>query len=299
MTRALSIGPWGRQTGLLLRLVKFEHTLFALPFALAGAFLAAQGLPSAWSLGWIVAAAVGARNFAFALNRLADKELDARNPRTQDRLAYRGLLEGRGIWVFLGLSLALFLLAASLLNRLTLALAPGVVAVIILYSYSKRWTWATHGLLGFALACAPAGAWIAVRGDLTALPLWLSLGVTAWVAGFDVIYGCLDFDFDRAEGLYSIPCRFGIARGLLIARALHALAALSFGMAGLSGGLGLPYWVAWGLGSLLLGYQHVLLRPQDLSRADFAFFHLNAYFSVLLAAGAVLDPLLPGMSPPL
>ena len=285
---------WGRQMGFLLRLVKIEHTLFALPFAFAGAFLAAKGWPRAWALGWIVAAAVGGRNFAFALNRIADKELDRRNPRTQDRLAYREILEGTGIWVFLGLSLALFLLASSLLNRLTLALAPGVVAVIVIYSYSKRWTWATHGLLGFTLACAPAGAWIAIRGDLTALPLWLSLGVTAWVAGFDVIYACLDFHFDRAEGLYSIPRRFGIARGLWISRALHALAALSFGMAGWIGELGLPYWVAWGLGTLLLAYQHALVRPQDLSRANFSFFHLNAYFSVLLAGGAVLDSLLPG-----
>ncbi len=293
-TETLGRVSWRRQTGLLLRLVKFEHTLFALPFALAGAFLAAEGWPRLWALGWIVAAAVGARNFAFALNRLADKEFDARNPRTRDRLAYRGILEGPGIWVFLGFSLALFLLAASLLNRLTLALAPAVVAVIIFYSYSKRWTWVSHGVLGFALACAPAGAWIAIRGDLTVLPLWLSLGVVAWVAGFDVIYACLDFDFDRAEGLHSIPARFGITSGLRISGALHALTVLSFGMVGWIGQLGLAYWVVWGLGILVLAYQHAIVKPHDLSRANFSFFHLNAYFSALLAGGLVLDSLLPG-----
>lgn len=281
----------GRISFQLLRLVRFEHSVFALPFALAGAFLAAEGLPSAWALGWIVAAAIGARNFAFALNRLADKELDAKNPRTQGRTSFRYLLEGKSIWAFMAVSLGLFIAAAALLNRLTLWLSPVVVGVIVFYSYSKRWTWTGHAFLGFALACAPAGAWIAVRGDLTAVPLWLALGVTTWVAGFDVIYACLDVDFDRAEGLKSIPCRFGIKSGLWVSGALHLLTAFSFFAAGWAGNLGPPYWIAWAVGAALLALEHYLVRPGDLSRVNFSSFHLNAWFSVVMGLGAEADAL--------
>jgi 4-hydroxybenzoate polyprenyltransferase len=287
--RAQRVRGVGRASFQLLRLVKFEHSVFALPFALAGAFWAAGGVPSGWAILWIVAAAVGARNFAFALNRLADKEWDARNPRTQDRLSFRHLLEGKAVWVFMALSLGLFVAAAALLNRLTLRLSPFVIAVIVFYSFSKRWTWTSHGLLGFALACAPAGAWIAVRGDLTPVPLWLALGVTAWVAGFDVIYACLDVDFDRSEGLHSIPCRFGVRTGLWISAGLHLAAALSFFAAGRIGGAGPIYWIAWAGGTVLLAYEHYLVRPDDLSRLNVSFFNLNAWFSVVMGLGAVAD----------
>ncbi|MFQ5912785.1 MAG: UbiA-like polyprenyltransferase [Nitrospinota bacterium] len=275
----------------VLRLVKFEHSVFALPFALAGAFAAAGGLPPAWTLGWIVAAAVGARNFAFALNRHADKEFDARNPRTRDRISFRYILEGPGIWVFMGGSLGLFLASAALLNRLTFWLSPVVVGVIVFYSYSKRWTWTSHAFLGFAYACVPAGAWIAVRGDLAAVPLWLALGATAWVAGFDLIYACLDVDFDRAEKLHSIPARFGVAAGLWVSGGLHLVTAVSFFAAGWIGNLGALYWVAWVVGTAVLAYEHYLVRPGDFSRVNFSFFHLNAGFSVIMGLGVVADVL--------
>ncbi|MFQ5692709.1 MAG: UbiA-like polyprenyltransferase [Nitrospinota bacterium] len=287
-----AMGGLRRVTVQLFRLVKFEHTVFALPLALAGAFLAAGGLPSAWALGWIVAAAVGARNFAFALNRFADKEFDARNPRTRDRLAFRSVLEGKGVWVFMAVSLGLFILAAAMLNPLALSLSPVVVAVIVFYSYAKRRTWSSHAFLGLTHGCAVAGAWIAVRGDLTAVPLWLALGATAWVAGFDLIYACLDVDFDRAERLHSIPARFGIPAGLWVSGVLHAVTAFAFLAAGLAGGLGRPYWIAWLLGTALLAYEHYLVRPGDLSRVDFSFFNLNAGFSVVMGSGAVADALL-------
>ncbi|MBI2881683.1 MAG: UbiA family prenyltransferase [Candidatus Tectomicrobia bacterium] len=275
----------------IFRLVKFEHSVFALPIVLAGAFLAARGIPSPGSLAWIIAAAVGARNFAFALNRLADKEFDLRNPRTRDRTAFRRILDGKGIWAFLVASLGLFLLAAAMLNRLTLWLSPVVVGAIVLYSYSKRWTWGTHGLLGAVYGCAAAGAWIAVRGDLTAIPLWLALGASAWVAGFDLIYACLDVDFDRAERLHSVPARFGIPAGLRASKALHLVTAVSFLAVGWLGNLGAIYWAAWALGSALLVCEHYLVRPGDLSRVDFSFFHLNAWFSVILGVGVITDAL--------
>ena len=275
----------------LFRLVKFEHSVFALPFVLAGAFLAAGGVPSAWSLAWIVAAAVGARNFAFALNRLADKDFDAKNPRTRDRLAFRYIVEGKGIWVFMAVSLALFLVSAGLLNRLTLWLSPVVVGIIVFYSYAKRWTWSCHLFLGSVHGCAAAGAWIAVRGDLTAVPLWLALGATTWVAGFDLIYACLDFDFDRAEGLRSVPARFGVPRALWLSGGLHFVTVLSLFMAGWSGQLGAIYWLSWLLGTVLLGYEHVVVRPSDFSRVDLSFFQLNAWFSVIVGMGAVADVL--------
>jgi 4-hydroxybenzoate polyprenyltransferase len=281
----------GRTTAQLLRLVKVEHSIFALPFALAGAFLAADGFPSAWSLAWIVVAAVGARNFAFALNRLADKDFDAKNPRTRDRLAFRYILDGKGVWIFMAVSLALFILAAAMLNRLTLWLSPVVVGVIVFYSYAKRWTWSSHVFLGLTHGFAVAGAWIAIRGDLTAVPVWLALGATTWVAGFDVIYACLDVDFDREEGLRSVPAKFGIRKGLWVSGGLHLVTALSFFAAGWTGDLGWVYWLAWGLGTIILALEHILVRPGDLSRVDFSFFNLNAWFSVVMGLGGVADVL--------
>jgi 4-hydroxybenzoate polyprenyltransferase len=264
-------------------MIKIEHTLFALPFAFLGAVLAANGLPSARQLVWITAAMVGARSTAMAFNRIADRDYDARNPRTSNRALPAGLLSVGFVWAFTLVSAALFLIAAAMLNRLTLWLAPVALASVVLYSFSKRWTLLSHLLLGWCLSIAPTGAWIAVRGALDSpVPLLLSLVVMLWTAGFDVLYACQDYEFDVQAGLHSIPKQFGIARALLIARGLHvgAFAAL----------VGL-YWITHlGIFALigvvataaLLFYQHRLVRSDDLSKLNAAFFTTNAFVSLIL-----------------
>ena len=264
-------------------MIKIEHTLFALPFAFLGAVLAARGIPTAWEILWITVAMVGARSTAMAFNRIADKDYDARNPRTKTRAIPAGALSVAFVWGFTLIAAAIFFVAAAMLNRLTLLLSPVALASIVLYSYTKRWTLLSHLILGWCLAIAPTGAWIAVRGAIDSpIPLLLSLVVMLWTAGFDVLYACQDYEFDRREGLYSIPARFGIARSLWISRALHAgafaaLVALYF-MAN-PGALALIGLVATGA---LLIYQHTLVRADDLSRLNAAFFTTNAFVSVIL-----------------
>lgn len=266
-----------------LEMIKIEHTLFALPFAFLGAVLAAGGIPSAWQIVWIIAAMVGARSTAMAFNRIADKDYDARNPRTRMRAIPAGILSTGFVWGFTIFSAAIFFMSAAMLNRLTLLLSPVALASIVLYSYTKRWTLLSHLVLGWCLAIAPTGAWIAVRGALDSpIPLLLSLVVMLWTAGFDVLYACQDFEFDRREGLYSIPARFGIARSLWISRTLHAgafaaLVALYF-LTNL-GAIALLGVIATGA---LLIYQHTLVRADDLSRLNAAFFTTNAFVSVIL-----------------
>jgi 4-hydroxybenzoate polyprenyltransferase len=266
-----------------LEMIKIEHTLFALPFAFLGAVLAAGGIPSAWQIVWIIAAMVGARSTAMAFNRIADKNYDARNPRTKMRAIPAGILSTGFVWGFTIISAAIFFVSAAMLNRLTLLLSPVALASIVLYSFTKRWTLLSHLVLGWCLAIAPTGAWIAVRGAIDSpIPLFLSLVVMLWTAGFDVLYACQDFDFDRREGLYSIPARFGIARSLWISRTLHAgalaaLVALYF-LTNL-GAIALLGVIATGA---LLIYQHTLVRADDLSRLDAAFFTTNAFVSVIL-----------------
>src|SRR5678810_395463 len=209
-------------------MIKIEHTLFALPFAFLGAVLAARGLPTAWQVLWIAVAMVGARSAAMAFNRIADRNFDAKNPRTASRAIPAGLLSVGFVWAFTIVAAALFLLAAAMLNRLTLILAPVALACVLLYSFTKRWTQLSHLVLGACLSIAPTGAWIAVRGEIgSAVPLLLSLVVLLWTAGFDVLSACQDYEFDVQAGLHSIPKQFGIARALLIARALYAAAFLA------------------------------------------------------------------------
>ena len=213
-----------KNTRLTLEMIKIEHTLFALPFAFLGAVLAANGLPSPWQILWIVVAMVGARSAAMAFNRIADRHFDARNPRTASRALPAGLLSVAFVWVFTLVAAGVFLLAAAMLNRLTLILAPVALACVLLYSLTKRWTQLSHLVLGASLSIAPTGAWIAVRGEIgSPVPLLLSLVVLLWTAGFDVLYACQDYKFDRSEGLKSIPARVGISHALWTARALHAL----------------------------------------------------------------------------
>ncbi|HEX8071506.1 MAG TPA: UbiA-like polyprenyltransferase [Pyrinomonadaceae bacterium] len=282
----------GRDVRTTLDMIKIEHTLFALPFALLGAVLAARGVPGWWQLLWIGVAMVGARSAAMAFNRLADQEFDAANPRTAARALPAGLLSRGFVWAFTAAAAALFLLAAAMLNRLTLVLAPVALASVFAYSYTKRFTALSHLVLGWCLAIAPTGAWLAVRGALDSpVPLLLSLTVLLWTAGFDVLYACQDYDFDRRAGLRSIPARLGVGRALWVARLLHAGAFAALCGLYFATRLGALALVGVAATAALLVYQHRLVRADDLSRLNAAFFTTNAFVSLLLFVtfgGAVL-----------
>ncbi len=271
---------------LTLDMIKFEHSIFALPFALTGALLAFRdggyGTAGLWrTLLWIVVAMVGARSAAMTFNRLVDEKIDGRNPRTRMRQLPAGLLSSRFAWGFVACSSALFVLAASQLNRLCLLLSPLALAIVFFYSYTKRFTAFSHLVLGFSLGIAPAAAWIAVRGSLDPRILWLTAAVTFWTGGFDVIYSCQDYEFDCAEGLYSVPHRMGIARALRLARALHFLMVVC--LLALVWSLHLGALALAGVAAIaaLLIYEHSLVKPYDLSRVNAAFFTMNGYVSVL------------------
>jgi 4-hydroxybenzoate polyprenyltransferase len=266
-----------------LEMIKIEHTLFALPFAFLGAVLAANGLPTPSQVLWITLAMVGARSTAMAFNRIADRNYDALNPRTSARAIPAGLLSVGFVWAFTLVSAVLFFGAAAMLNRLTLILAPVALASVLLYSFTKRWTLLSHLLLGWCLSIAPTGAWIAVRGALDSpVPLLLSLVVLLWTAGFDVLYACQDYDFDVKAGLYSIPKRFGIANSLLIARLFHAAAFSALVALYLTTHLGVFALVGVIATGVLLIYQHRLVRADDLSKLNAAFFTTNAFVSLIL-----------------
>jgi 4-hydroxybenzoate polyprenyltransferase len=268
---------------LTLEMIKIEHTLFALPFAFLGAVLAANGLPSLGQLFWIIVSMVGARSAAMAFNRLADLGYDARNPRTSTRALPAGLLSVGFVWAFTIVSAGVFFIAAAMLNRLTLILAPIALASVLLYSFTKRWTLLSHVVLGWCLSIAPTGAWIAVRGEIgSSVPLLLSLVVLLWTAGFDVLYACQDYEFDRREGLRSIPARVGIARALWIARFLHAGAFLALVWLYLVTKLGPLALLGVVTTAGLLLYQHRLVHANDLSRLNAAFFTTNAFVSIIL-----------------
>ena len=272
-------GPMGRVMT-YGRMIKFTHSVFALPFALTSAVLAAGGAPALRTLLWIRVAMVSARSAAMGFNRLADHRIDARNPRTAARELPRGALRRSEVWAFVLLSAALLVLAASMLNPLCLALSPVALLIVLGYSYTKRFTALSHLALGLALALAPVGAWLAVRGRFSPVPLVLGAAVLAWVAGFDTIYACQDVAFDREAGLFSLPARLGVGPALKVARGLH-LAAVTFLLA--------LFWLVplhplylAGVGAvaLLLLYEHSLVRAEDLRRVDAAFFTVNGWISV-------------------
>jgi len=266
-----------------LRMIKFEHTLFALPFAFLGAVLAAEGLPRWETLGWITLAMVGARSAAMTFNRIVDSDIDAANPRTAGRELPSGKLTTGFAYAFLAVSIALFLLAAYSLNWLTFVLSPVALVSVLGYSYAKRFTAFAHLLLGWALAISPTAAWIAVRGAIDSeVPLLLSLTVLMWTAGFDVLYACQDYDFDRIAGLRSIPAKFGIKQSLWIARLFHFQAFAVLILLYLVSGLGWLAFAGVAAVGLLLVYQHTLVKPNDLSRMNAAFFTTNAFVSVIL-----------------
>ena len=268
-----------------LAMIKFEHTLFALPFAFLGALLAANGLPTVWQIVWITIAMVGARSAAMTFNRIVDRDIDADNPRTAGRELPSGKLSVGFAWMFLYVSIAVFVLAAYMLNWLTFALSPVALTVILGYSYAKRFSSFAHLFLGIALAISPSAAWIAVRGSLDEeLPILLSLFVMMWTAGFDVLYACQDFEFDRKVGLRSIPARFGIKNSLWIARLFHVQAFIVLVLLYLVSGLGLIALAGVAVVGALLFYQHTLIGARDLSRMNAAFFTTNAFVSVILLA---------------
>jgi len=272
-----------------LEMIKWEHSIFALPFALCGAMLAADGLPSTHQLVWIVVAMIAARSAAMAFNRWADATIDAANPRTRARALPSGRLSPAFVGTFVVVSSATFILAASRLNRLTLWLSPLALAVLLLYSYTKRVTRWSHLILGFALGIAPAAAWIAVRGALDPRILLLTAAVTFWVGGFDVVYACQDYDFDRKAGLHSLPRHFGIRAALWMARAFHLLMV----------GLLIALLFVFGMGKvaaagvlavvLLLLYEHSLVRSNDLSKLNAAFFTMNGVISVVFLVFVAAD----------
>jgi 4-hydroxybenzoate polyprenyltransferase len=243
--------------------------------------LAAGGWPGWWTLGWVTAAMVGARTCAMAANRVIDRRVDARNPRTAGRHLPRGLLRARELTLLAAAGAGLMVAAAAMLNPLCLALAPLALLFLVGYSYTKHVTWTSHWILGFTDGIAVGGGWIAVTGrfELPGLVLWFA--ITVWIAGFDLIYACQDVEFDRAHGLHSVPARFGVSAALTLARVNHALTALALAAVGWLTGLGLLYWAGWLAIVALLVYEHSLVSPRDLSRLDMAFFNVNGYIAVI------------------
>lgn len=272
----------------VLEMIKFEHSVFALPFALTGALLAARathqppkGWPTLGQIIWIVVAMVAARSAAMTMNRIADLRYDRENPRTQQRALATGALSLQFAWLFTLVAMALFFVAAWQLNSLALKLAPAAIAILFFYSFTKRFTNWSHIFLGFALGISPAAAWIAVTGGLDARILILCAAVTFWVGGFDVLYACQDIDYDRDAGLYSVPRRFGIANALLIARVMHIGVVTLLSWLAYTFALPWPAWAGIAVVGALLAYEHSLVKSGDLSKLDAAFFAVNGYISLL------------------
>lgn len=275
-----------------LEMIKWEHSVFALPFALCGAMLAAGGFPTAHQVAWIVVAMVAARSAAMAFNRLADASIDAANPRTSMRALPAGQLTPAFVATFVVISSVVFIVAAAELNRLALWLSPVALAVLLLYSYTKRFTRWSHLVLGFALGMAPSAAWIAVRGSFDPRILLLTAAVTFWVGGFDVLYACQDFDFDRASGLHSIPRYLGISRALWVARAFHVIMLLLLAAVLVAFGMGKLAIAGVAVVAVLLAYEHSLVSAGDLRKLNAAFFTMNGVISVVFFAFVAGDLLL-------
>ena len=267
--------------------IKFEHTVFALPFAYVAMVLAADGWPGWHTLVWVTLAMAGARTLAMSVNRLADRFIDAANPRTARRHLPTGLLTPAQVTIAAVAAAALLVVSASMLNSLCLALAPLAVLFLVGYSYTKRFTWLSHWILGFTDGIAAAGGWIAVRGSFAPPVYVLWFALTVWIAGFDLIYACQDVQFDREHRLYSVPARFGIPAALTIARVCHVLTIAAFALLGVTMGLGWLYWLGVLVVAGLLVYEHSLVSPSDLSRLDVAFFNVNGYIAVILFLAVV------------
>ena len=277
---------------LYLSSIRIWESLFALPFAYIGMVLAAEGWPGWNAFVWINVAMFGARTLAMSGNRVINAKEDAVNPRTQSRHLPQGILTPAEVIGMMAVSAGIFFVAAYQLNALALILSPVAAAYVVLYSYAKYVTWACNLMLGWALAIAPAGAWIGVTGRLDPEAVLLSFAVAMWAGGFDIIYGCTDYDFDRSQGIKSVPVRFGIAGALKLVRVMHLLSAASLLALGIWMGLGPLYYVGWAIAVALLVYENSLVKPDDLSRVGVAFFRVNSYISVQLLAFTILAILL-------
>nr|CAA9210756.1 Menaquinone via futalosine polyprenyltransferase (MenA homolog) [uncultured Armatimonadetes bacterium] len=280
--------PW-QKLRVVLEMIKIEHTLFALPFALMGALLAAGGLPTGAQIVWILVAMVGARSAAMAFNRLVDRDIDARNPRTANRALPAGLVSVPFVVGFTVVASALLVGAAYRLNPLAFALSPVALVIVFFYSFTKRFTAWSHAFLGLALAVAPVGAWIAVRGAFGVPALWLGAAVVCWLIGFDIIYALQDVGFDRTAGLRSLPASLGPRRALSVGRAAHAVMIGCLAGVGVTAGLGAWYYAGVALAAVLIAWEHAIIRPDDLRRLNVAFFNLNIAVSSGLLLFTALD----------
>ena len=272
-------------------MVKIEHTLFALPFAFTGMFFAAKGFPSLNTVLWIVLAMFGARSGAMGFNRIADAKIDARNPRTSKRDIPAGRISAAEATLYVVLSFALYFFACYMLNPLCFYLSPVPFAVFILYSYTKRFTFLCHIVLGVALGIAPIGAWAAVTGTITLPVSMLGLAILFWASGFDIVYACQDIEFDKSEGLFSIPRFLGLSRSLNLARLFHFIAFALFIYTWYGFHAGYIYLAGLLLSGAFMVYQHAIIKPSDLSRLDMAFFNLNAYISLTICVFSLIDVL--------
>lgn len=269
-----------QKVSLYLKMIKFSHSIFALPFALTSAVIASEGIPPGRTLFWIIVAMVSARTAAMGMNRVVDKEIDRANPRTASREIPSGRVRPFEAIIFIAMSLTLLVLSAYMLNPLCLKLSPIAIAFIILYSYTKRFTWLSHFILGITISAAPLGAWIAVTGSLDLRIIPMGIAVVFWLAGFDILYALQDIDFDRSYGLFSIPSRFGIKRSITLSRLCHLTAYLLLIYSGLVLHLSYPYYIGMMITAGLFIYEHSLVKPDDLSKLDMAFFNMNGYISV-------------------
>ena len=284
-----------RKLKIILEMIKFEHTLFALPFAIMSVFIAADTedrLPSLTEFGWILVAMVGARSCAMAFNRLADAEIDSQNPRTATRAIPAGSITKGAVWIFTLVSAGLLVCAAWRLNPLAFALSPVALAVIMGYSFTKRFTALSHLWLGLALSISPVGAWIAIKGQFDWTPIILCCVVLLWTAGFDIIYACQDVNFDRKHGLHSIPARIGIRWALWVSSALHVVAVFLLFCIPRFAEMGHFYFVGVWIVVFIFIYEHAIVKPDDLSRVNLAFFTLNGMISLVLMALSIADILL-------
>ena len=270
-------------------MIKFSHSIFALPFAFTAAIIAASGIPEIRQIVWIAIAMVGARSGAMGLNRVIDRKIDGSNPRTAGREIPRGEITVFQAVLLVAVSFVFFLVAAAMLNPLCLKLSPIAIAVLVFYSFTKRFTWMSHFVLGLAISAAPLGAWIAVKGDFSPEIIPLAVAVIFWLAGFDVLYALQDIEFDRKYGLYSIPKRFGIRRSIYLSRLFHVITFLLLVLNGMIFSRGVFYWAGMFLISGLFLYEHSLITEDDLRRLDIAFFNMNGYISVTVFIATLMD----------
>ncbi|MFP3869383.1 MAG: UbiA-like polyprenyltransferase [Syntrophobacteria bacterium] len=274
---------------LILKLVRIEHTVFALPFAFMGAFLAARGWPSTWQVSWILVAMVGIRSAAMSFNRLVDEKIDAANQRTCNREIPRGLLQKHEVWIFVIACSAVFMVAAYELNRLCFLLSPLALAATFFYSFTKRFTWLSHLFLGGAIGLAPIGGWLAVAGSFHLIAFLLGAAVLFWIAGFDIVYSCLDDEFDCSYGLKSLPQRWGRCKALRISELCHLVTFGLFVAVGILARLGPVYYVGLIFILAFLVVQHLIVSPEDLSRANMSFFTMNGVISLVIFLATVLS----------